>query len=151
MIHGTTRAAALIGALALAGPALAHEFNIGGLFVEHPYAPPTQAGATSAIGMLTIRNQTDETEKLTDIRGPFDTVTLRHRVEVGDEMRLVPVDRLAIPRGGSVTLTAEALHVFFDGLAEDGFAKGDRIPTTFVFQNAGEMEVIFVVETDAEQ
>lgn len=135
-------AAALL--LSLTGGATAHEFNLGDLFVDHPHIPLASAEADSALGLLSIHNRTDETEQLTAVRGTG--VTLMHHVEVGDEMRLVPVDRLAIPRGTTLTFSPDALHLVFE--TEAHLSEGDLIPTKFVFENAGEMDVIFVVEAD---
>jgi len=125
-------------------PVWADDAALEALLVDHPHIVAAPDGATTAVGLLKIHNRTAETDSLTAVDGPG--VTLMHRVEVGDEMRMVPVDRLAIPRGATVAFSPEALHLVFDDAG--AFEIGDLVPTTFVFETAGEMAVIFRVETD---
>lgn len=141
-----------VAALALAlsaTQALAHEFNLGNLVVDHPRIFETTDVAKSAAGYFAVLNKTDADDALLEIRANFPKVTLHNTIEVegedGGVMRMVPVDRMSIPDGDTITFAPGGLHVMFMGL-EAPLKEGDLVPTTFVFQNAGEMDVIFVVE-----
>lgn len=114
------------------------------LVISQPRILPPEAGAATAVGVLEIHNNGRETEQLTEVRG--EGVTLFHNVEVGGEMRMVPVDRLAIPRSSTLSFSPEALHLVFE--TGDALLDGDQVQTTFVFENAGERDVVFVVTTE---
>ena len=125
--------------------AMAHEFNLGNLVVDHPRILETTDVAKSAAGYFAILNKTEADDALLEIRANFPKVTLHNTIEDEGVMRMVPVDRMSIPDGDTITFAPGGLHVMFMGL-ETPLKEGDLVPTTFVFQNAGEMDVIFVVE-----
>lgn len=132
-------AALVVAAFASLGAAA----NEAGVAVEAPRVL-MDPGGEAAIGLLTLRNRTSETEQLVAVRSEAVPVRLMHNVEVGETMRQVPVDRLAIPRGKTMTFTPDALHLRFE-TPEAGFAPGDHITTIFVFATAGDVPVVFVV------
>lgn len=120
---------------------MTNEADQGRLFVALPRIVLPEVPETGAVGLLSIKNGTNATEQLADIRGT--NARLMHYVAVGDEMHMIPVDRLAIPRNSTLEFEAEALHLVFDLGPE--VAAGDLVQATFVFENAGEMDVVFVV------
>jgi len=107
-----------------------------------------EPGDGTAIGLLEIRNDTPETEKLVSVRSDTVPARLMHNVEVGEQMRMIPVDRLAIPRGKTLMFSPEALHLRFD-LPESGLAPGASIAVTLVFEPAGTRDVVFVMQPAA--
>jgi copper(I)-binding protein len=135
-------ALAVIASLLAAGAGHAQEVRAGGIVISEPRAVRADAAALEAVGTLVLRNETGETEALTAVRGGTVPARLRHNVEVGDEMRLVPVDRLALPRGTSIVFTPDALHLTFTA-PETGWPAGDTLTATLVFETAGPVTVDF--------
>ncbi|MDB2407892.1 copper chaperone PCu(A)C, partial [Jannaschia sp.] len=70
-----------------------------------------------------------------------------HEMSMSDGvMRMARRDGgIPIPAGETVTLEQGGLHVMFMRLPS-GFAEGLAIPATLVFEQAGEIEVVFTVE-----
>lgn len=139
--------ATALAALLLSGTgAGAHEFTLGALTIEHPYATETTATARSGAGYMTIDNAGPDADVLVAIRADVPRVEV-HATETDAQgvARMRPVGALEIPAGGSVTLAPRGLHVMFMGLPAP-FVAGERIPATLVFEKAGEVAVEFAVE-----
>ena len=62
--------------------------------------------------------------------------------------RMVHLDAIDIPAGGSVTLAPGGLHIMLMGLTGP-VTEGDMIPATLVFETAGRVEVEFSVDAPA--
>jgi hypothetical protein len=130
-----------------AGMAGAHEFKLGDLTIDHPYAIATAATAKTGAGYLAITNGGSESDTLVAVRADFPRVML-HGTEVDTDgvARMSHVEAIEIPAGETVTLAPRGLHVMFMGL--DGpFEEGEAIPAILVFEKAGEVPVEFHVES----
>lgn len=126
--------------------AAAHEFKVGDLVIGHPMAFETAATAMSGGGFFTVTNTGDSADRLIEVRADFPSVQL-HNTEMQDDVaRMFHVDTMEIPAGETVTLAPGGLHVMFMGLNGDPFEVGERIPATLVFEQAGEVDVVFNVE-----
>lgn len=134
------------GALFLALPAAAHEFTAGALTIGHPYVIETPAGARSAAGYFSVTNGGTDDDVLEAVQVEGVEAEL-HRTETGADgvSRMLPVDDLAIPAGGTVTLEPRGLHVMFMGLTQPWTA-GEKVGGMLFFERAGEVPVEFVVE-----
>lgn len=134
----------LLAAALSAAPVLAHDYEIGGLSVEHPYAIAS-TGKTAA-GYLSVTNTGTDSDMLVAIETEFPRADV-HRTEkdASGVARMSPVDGLEIPAGETVTLEPGGLHVMFMGL-DRPLAEGDSVHATLVFETAGEIAVEFQVE-----
>lgn len=150
----TAAALALIGLLAvaiylvgLAPQAKAHDYKVGELMIDHPWARATPPGAKVAGGYMTIHNNGDVEERLIGGSVGFATRVEIHEMAMeGEVMKMRPLpDGLAIPAGGSVTLKPGGYHVMFMGVT-DALIEGDSAPATLIFERAGEVPVEFLVE-----
>lgn len=138
--------AALVAALLVAQPALAHDYTLGALSIGHPMAFETPVTARSAAGYLTITNTGDTPDRLIAVRAGFPRVMI-HTTEMADGVaRMMHLDGLDLPPGETVILEPGGIHVMFMGLDGDPLEQGERIPATLVFEQAGEIEVTFNVE-----
>jgi copper(I)-binding protein len=55
----------LVACAAFSGPAFAHDFKLGPLRIDHPYATPTPSGAANGAAYLRgIRNTGDQPDRL---------------------------------------------------------------------------------------
>jgi periplasmic copper chaperone A len=139
---------ALLAALALAAlPAHAHEFTAGELEVGHPFSLATPASTLG--GYLTVTNHGTTPDALVAVEpgAPFGEATL-HVTEFseGGVARMLPVERLEVPAGGTLTLAPSGAHVMFADREGAALEVGDRFPATLLFEGAGRVEVEFVVE-----
>lgn len=126
--------------------AVAHEYKIGDLVIDHPRSFETAAGVQTGAGYMMIINEGDTPDRLVAARADFPRVEVHEIVEQDDVMRMQHlVDGLEIPAGGMVMLEPGGYHVMFMGVSE-AFEVGDEIPVTLVFEQAGEIEVVFNVE-----
>lgn len=133
-------------ALALAVPVAAQEFEQGPVIVEHPRVPQPFAMARAAAGYMTIRNAGAQDEHLVGVRIEGRKATLHESRESDGVMRMVPLDSVEIPAGGSVEFAPGGLHVMIMGFEPGELEPGGAIDATLVFDRAGEMDIFFIVE-----
>ncbi len=144
-----TRCLFLVASMLAAVPAGAHEFAVGALAIDHPYAHATVGNAPVAGGYLTIANGGDEDDTLVAVAVAPELagmVQLHEMVMDGEVMRMGEVEGgIAIPAGETVTLEPGGLHVMFMRLPA-GLEAGTEIPATLTFERAGDVDVVFAVE-----
>ena len=135
-------------ALMMTGVAMAHDYRVGALHIDHPVARATPAGAPVSGGYMTIRNQGDEADRLIGGAAAFaGKVEIHEMVMDGDVMRMREIaDGIEIPPGETVTLMPGGLHVMFMQLNET-LEEGAELPATLTFEKAGDVEVVFNVES----
>lgn len=126
--------------------AAAHDFKVGDLVIQQPWARATPNGAQVAGGYLTIVNHGSSADTLTG--GAFEAAShLEIHTMTTDNgvMKMRPAGPLEIPAGGSVTLSPSGTHIMFTGLKR-ALKKGETINGTLVFGHAGSVPVQFEVE-----
>src|SRR5262245_28121050 len=101
--------------MAFAGPALAHDYNVGSLNIGHPWARATPKGAAVAGGYLKITNKGKEADRL--IGGSAEFAGRFEIHEMSDEggvmkMRHLPKG-IEIKPGETVELKPGSIHVMF--------------------------------------
>ena len=132
--------------IAYATAAFGHDFQSGGLIIDHPMAFPTMSTAMSGAGYFRVTNTGTEDDRLIGIRADFPRVTLHGTRNDDGIMTMFTIDALDIPAGETVVLEPGAMHVMFMGLDGDPFEVGEEIPATLLFEEAGEVDVVFYVE-----
>ena len=125
----------------------AHGFTVGELEIGHPYAFETPAIAMAGAGYLTITNNGDTPDRLIDVRADFPRVSIHETVVTDGVGQMLPVESIEILPGETVTLQPGGYHVMFMGLEGRQFVDGESFTGTLVFEQAGEVEVEFAVET----
>lgn len=133
--------------------AIAHDFKVGDLVIDHPYASTTPAGATVGGGYIkSITNNGSTPDQLVSARSPIaQSVEIHQMTMQGDVMRMKEVPFIEIPAKGKVELKrggAATYHLMLMGLKAP-LKEGDRFPVTLVFKKAGEKEVSFTVQMPA--
>jgi hypothetical protein len=138
---------ALAASLAAASSASAHEFTLGDLTVDHPWAPPSIAGQSQGVVYFTVRNAGDAPDRLIGVHADgASSAELHGHVVTGDVMRMTPVEAIDVPADGEAALAPGEFHVMLFGLARP-LALDDRLAVTLVFERAGEIEVAAHVES----
>jgi len=146
------RALMLIVLLALAGPAsvvppaAAHEYKLGSLLLDHPWARASIGAAKAGAAYLTITNHGAEADRLVAAATPVarDASLHTHLMEEG-VMKMRPVEALEIAPGEPAVLQPGGLHIMLMGLTTP-LVEGDSFPLTLTFEKAGSIEVEVKVE-----
>lgn len=141
-------AAALILTGLVSGGAVAHEFKVGDLRIEHPWTRAVATKAATAAGYVAIHNIGKESDRLIGASTPHArTIEIHEMTMVGNVMRMRPVaGGVQIRPGESVRIAPNGLHLMIVG-PDEGFVLGARIPMTLEFERAGKVEVELAVES----
>ena len=141
------RLASLAIALALAcASAAAHDYTLGHLHIEHPYAYPTPPGARTGGAYFAVQNTGNDNDRLLRIASPAaDAVELHSMTMDGNLMKMRTVGAIGIPAGSKVTLGSGGYHVMLVGLKRQ-LAIGDKVPLALTFEKAGTVDVTAYVE-----
>lgn len=150
MFTRRTLTAGLAAALSLAMPfASAHDFKLGPLRIDHPYATPTPAGATTAAAYLrTLRNTGDQPDRLIGASTPAARRVEIHRsvIDASNVMRMRAIDAVDLPAKSEQKLRhGGELHLMLIDVKAP-LKDGDRFPMTLRFEKAGEREVMVWVQ-----
>ena len=141
---------ALVATAAAAwGTAQAHDFKLGPLRIDHPYATPTPAGATTAAAYLrTLRNTGDQADRLIGASTPVARAVEIHRsaVDAGQVMRMRAIDGIDLPAKAELKLRHGGEHHLMLIDLKAPLKDGERFPMTLRFQKAGEREVMVWVQ-----
>ena len=144
----------LFMALVIAGTARAHDFRVGSIVIDHPYATPTPMGSsTGAAYIKALRNRGDAADRLLGARSPAARRVSLHAMQMdGEVMRMREVDAIEVPANGEVRMghapTHSAIHhhLMLEGLKAP-LKDGDRFDLTLRFEKAGERTVQIGVQT----
>ncbi|MBZ9816978.1 copper chaperone PCu(A)C [Mesorhizobium sp. CA7] len=133
--------------LACIPAALAHEFKVGDLEIEHPWSRATPPGAKVGGGYFTVINKGSAPDRLLSISSDISEKAELHEMGVKDGvMTMRPVEGgLEIPAGGKVALKPGAYHLMFTGLKRQP-KQGEKFSATLTFERAGSVTVDFAVE-----
>lgn len=141
----STLATAALAFGLLASPALAHDFKLGDLRLDHPWARATAGPARSGAAFLTIHNSGAADRLLAASGEVAERIEFHtHRME-GDIIKMRRVEAVEVPAGGTARLQPGSYHIMLIGLDEP-LKEGDRFPLTLTFEKAGETTVEVAVE-----
>jgi len=146
-LHTLAASIAMAAATGLLNTAIAHEYNAGTLFIDHPWARPTIGSSKNAAAYMTLSNNGDSADKLLAVKSDAaEHVALHESRMDGEIMRMVAVkEGIEVPPHGTVELKPLGLHVMLIGL-RNPLKEGERFPMTLVFAKHGEVEVEVKVE-----
>ena len=142
------RLISLTAALALA-PALAFadEHQIADLTVERAVVKEASATARASAGYLVISNSGDTADTLVAVKADFTRVMIHGTKIVDDVASMYHIDGVEIAPGATTMLRPRGKHIMFVGLDGEAIETDGTVPATLVFENAGELEVVFEVAT----
>lgn len=127
--------------------AIAHDYRIADIIIDHPFIYETPPVAPVAGGYLTIKNTGKTDDRLIAVKATFANMIQIHDMRVeNDVMRMQElVDGIAIPAGESITLKRGGKHIMFMQLQKP--MQADReYAATLVFEKAGEIKVYFTIK-----
>jgi copper(I)-binding protein len=138
---------AAIAALLVASSAVAHEYKLGSLLIDHPWSRATPKGASVAGGYMKITNTGTTPDRLvggaTEVARRFEI----HEMSMdGGVMKMRELaNGLEIPAGKTVELKPGSYHVMLQNLSRQ-LTKGERVKASLTFEKAGKVEIEFAVE-----
>ncbi|MBT1155863.1 copper chaperone PCu(A)C [Aminobacter anthyllidis] len=143
-IAGTAIALAI---LVMPLKATAHEYTIGTIKIDHPWARVTPPAAPVAGGYITITNSGTEPDRLVSGSSSISQKFEIHESKVVDgvaSMRPV-VGGVEIAPGATVALKSGGAHIMFIKPAKR-FVEGEKFPATLIFEKAGPVTVDFAIQ-----
>ena len=125
----------------------AHDYTLGSLEIEHPFARATPPNAPVSGGYMTIHNNGAEADRLISGEADFaDRVEVHEMKMEGDVMKMRQLaDGLEIPAGGEVVLKPGGYHIMFIGI-DSQFKDGESRNVKLTFEKAGSIDVEFKVQ-----
>lgn len=132
----------LFCALAASASVYAHEYHLGTLSIDHPYARATVAGQPSGGAFLSIKNTGNEVDRLVSVNSPVAKSTEIHTMMMdGNVMKMREVSDIELKPATTVDMTpGHGYHIMLIGLAQP-LKAGDKFPLTLTFQKAGKIDV----------
>jgi len=127
--------------------AIAHDYALGPIAIEHPHARPTAPAQPTGGGYLALTNRGASVDRLVSASAP----SVAQRVELhtmrmeGDVMRMREVGGVDLPPGRKVTLEPGGVHLMLLGLKAPLVA-GQRFPMSLTFEKAGRIDVDVTVD-----
>lgn len=138
---------ALFGGLSLA--VQAHDFKLGAIEIDHPYAPPTPAAAsTAAVYFRTLKNRGDQPDRLVGASTPVAQSVEFHTssVDAQNVMRMRQIEAIELPPRSELRVRhGGELHLMLIGLKAP-LKEGERFALRLRFEKAGEREVTVSVQ-----
>lgn len=102
----------------------------------------------NAAGYFKISNDGGESDTLLGVSISISaSETLHQTVMEGDIHRMLPVERLEISPGESVSFQPLSYHVMIVDLA-DGLDYGQRATIVFIFEKSGEIEILAEIRAE---
>lgn len=143
----------LTRAIALALPffaipaAFAHDFQVGDLKIEHPWARATPKGAKVGGGFMRITNTGKEADRLIGGSAEVSSTFEVHEMKMdGNVMKMRALEKgLEIKPGQTIELKPGSYHVMFMGL-KNPLTTGESVKGQLEFQKAGKVNVEYKIE-----
>jgi periplasmic copper chaperone A len=138
---------ALLLALSLPAPLLAD--GAGGVTVGAAWAPPSLAGAQTAVAYFKLVYPAGPPERWLSASTPVAKKAELHRHDMKDGvMSMGPAGPLALQAGDTVMLSPGGLHLMLLGLKQP-LKTGDRFPVTLTFEHQAALTVEVAVQAAA--
>jgi len=135
---------ALAAALSFAPAAWAHDYKLGDLTIDHPWARASVAANGAAYMMISTSGNTPD--QLVEATSPVaGKVELHTHIVEGDVMRMRPVKAIEVNIGEPTVLKPGGLHVMLIGLKAP-LKEGEKFPLTLTFDKAGTVTVDVTVQ-----
>jgi len=127
------------------GPAGAHEFTLGSITVEHPWARPAAKGNGAAY--FQVENSGGDADRLVGVSSEAARSVEMHTTAIDAQgvASMRPVQGVDLPPGGRAQFAPGSLHVMLIGLVKP-LVQGEEFPLTLTFEHAGSVTVQIEVE-----
>lgn len=130
---------------ATASLSAAHDYKVGSIKIDHPWARATSAGQAAGGGYAVFTNAGASDRLISVSSAAAERVELHEMKMDGDMMRMRQLESIDLPAGKSVELKPGGLHIMFIGLKKP-LTEGSKFPLKLKFEKAGEVTVDVKVE-----
>jgi periplasmic copper chaperone A len=135
-----------LAACLLATGALAQQYKLGSLEIDHPWSRATPKGAKTGAGYVSIKNTGSTVDRL--VGGSFadaGKVEVHQMTMDQGVMKMRPVaGGVEIKPGETIELKPDGYHLMFMDLRQP-LKKGEQVAGTLEFEKAGAVQVQFTV------
>lgn len=139
-------ALAVLAALALPVAVQAHDYKLGDLTIEHPWAPASIGAAKAGAAYMKVVNEGQTSDLLIAVASPAaEHAKLHTHLVEGGVAKMRPVAAVEINPGEPAILRPGGLHVMLMGLKAP-LKEGDMFPLTLTFERAGTVTVQVIVQ-----
>ena len=109
--------------------------------IENAWVREAPPSARMLAAYMTLKNPADQDQVLVEVQSPAFSHVMLHRSEVIDGVaRMIHLDEVVIPAGGSVQLEPGGLHLMMPA-PETRLSAGDRVPLVLLFADGNQIEV----------
>jgi periplasmic copper chaperone A len=137
---------ALLAAAFIASGAIAHDYDLKSLHIDHPVTRATPPGAKSAGAFMTIENGGTDADRLIGASSVVANIVQIHEMSMdGAVMKMREVKGIELKPGSTVALKPGSFHVMMSELKQP-LKEGDEFPMTLTFEKAGSIDVKVKVE-----
>jgi periplasmic copper chaperone A len=135
-------------ALLFSGMAVAHEFSVGSLTIDHPWSRATPSSAKVGGAYFTISNNGTEPDVLVSaMTNASERAEFHLMAMTGDVMTMAKVtDPLVIMPGQKLVFEPGGLHMMLFDL-KTGLKEGRSFEGRLRFEKAGSVDVVFNIDS----
>ncbi|CFX16949.1 conserved exported protein of unknown function [Candidatus Filomicrobium marinum] len=143
-------AIATLAASALAGIAVAHDYEAGALKIDHPWARPSIGETKNSAAYFKIENTGKAADRLVSAKADIaERTELHESVDEGGVAKMLPLkDGIPVPADGEAELKPLGMHVMLMGL-KSKLEEGQSFPMTLTFEKQGDVQVEVKIEAGA--
>ena len=130
------------------GGGKAHDYRVGSLRIDHPWAIATPQGAKVGVGYMKIINEGLQADRLIAITSPAARkVTIHASVKEGDVVKMRPLDKgLEIKPGETVEIEARKARMSCSKTCRLPWSRAAACKVHLLFEKAGSIDVDFTIE-----
>jgi len=129
-------------------PSASHAASHETVHVKGAWVRITIPGRPAA-AYMNIHNMGEKQDKLVGVKtAAAKKAELHTHVMDSDVMQMRKVDSVDIPAKGMAEFKPGGHHIMLFGLAEE-LEKGDKVPLTLIFEQAGDVQITVVVQDKA--
>lgn len=109
--------------------------------IENAWVREAPPSARMLAAYMTLKNSAAQDQVLVEVQSPAFNHVMLHKSEVIDGVaRMIHLDEVVIPAGGSVQLEPGGLHLMMPA-PETRLSAGDRVPLVLMFADGNQIEV----------
>lgn len=125
-----------------------HEFKIGNIEIERPYARATMPQQVSGAAFMTLENEGKVSDKLVKAESPVSQSVQLHLMEMSTDnvMKMREVDSIDLGADSKIKMhPGGGYHIMLVELKKP-LTVGEKFPLTLYFEKAGKIDVMVKVE-----
>jgi copper(I)-binding protein len=137
---------ALAALFLVAGGAMAHDYTLKSLSIDHAFARATPPGAKTGGAFFVVENSGTTSDRLIRVASPAAAGAELHEMAMdGGVMKMRAIAAMDVPAGGRLELKPGGYHVMMIDLKQP-LKAGEKVPLTLTFERAGSIDIAVDVE-----